>query len=113
MPLHVRAAVAAEHLDQLGLLGPALQRVRDEELPAVLDALGPLRLRVGTVDPAGRLRGVASAEGRLVEQHDAPTALDNGVGSRHTSQTAANYHTLVGWKVGRHHLSKRVATPAR
>mmetsp|Transcript_88900 Transcript_88900/g.251495 ORF Transcript_88900/g.251495 Transcript_88900/m.251495 type:complete len:205 (-) Transcript_88900:118-732(-) len=80
-PLHVRAAVAAEHLDQLGLLGPALQRVRGEKLLAVLDALRPLRLRVGTVDPAGRLRRIASAEGRLVKQHYASAALDNGVGS--------------------------------
>mmetsp|Transcript_10244 Transcript_10244/g.19131 ORF Transcript_10244/g.19131 Transcript_10244/m.19131 type:complete len:229 (+) Transcript_10244:975-1661(+) len=79
-PVHVRAAVAAQHLDKFRLLGTALQRVRSEQVHGIIHLLGLLCHGLGTIDATGGLGGVASAEGRLVHQHHLAAALQDAVG---------------------------------
>mmetsp|Transcript_13802 Transcript_13802/g.36924 ORF Transcript_13802/g.36924 Transcript_13802/m.36924 type:complete len:514 (-) Transcript_13802:112-1653(-) len=85
-PVNVGTAVAAEHLHDLRALGATLQRVRGEERNGVVDALGLLCLRLSAVDAARGLRGVAAAEGRLVQQDDASAVFKQGVRCRHAGQ---------------------------
>jgi len=94
-PIDVETAVAAEHLDELRLLGTALQRVVGENRDGVVDALGLLGLRLRAVDAARRLRGVSSAERGLVNEHDPASALENLIRSRHAAQATADNDGLI------------------
>mmetsp|Transcript_62602 Transcript_62602/g.164284 ORF Transcript_62602/g.164284 Transcript_62602/m.164284 type:complete len:547 (-) Transcript_62602:70-1710(-) len=94
-PVHIRSAVNAEHLGELGLLRAALERVRDEELGVVRDALRLLGLGARAVDAGGGLRGVAAAERGLVQQHRPPATLHDLIRGGHAAQAAADHDHLV------------------
>ena len=95
-PVNIRSAVGTQHLGKLRLLRAALQRVGNEDFRCVRDGLSFLRLGPGTVDAAGGLGAVPSAEGGLVQQNGAATKLHHGVGGGHACQAAAYHDHLIG-----------------
>ena len=90
-------------LRNLWLLSPALEGVAQEDVAVVDDALLLLRRSARTVDSGRCLRGVSTAEGRLVKDDNAPAVLHDRVGCREARKTAANDNALVCWE-GRRHL---------
>ena len=90
-------------LRNLWLLSPALEGVAQEDVAVVDDALLLLRRSARTVDPGRCLRGVSTAEGRLVKDDNAPAVLHDRVGCREARETAANDNALV-CREGRRHL---------
>mmetsp|Transcript_50585 Transcript_50585/g.69295 ORF Transcript_50585/g.69295 Transcript_50585/m.69295 type:complete len:377 (+) Transcript_50585:711-1841(+) len=108
-PVHIGAAVVAQDLHQLGLLGAALQGVVGEDVVGVSNALGLLRLRCGTVDAASRLRRVAATEGGLIQQDDLGTVLQHRVRGRHAAKAAADHNGQVSREIGRHGNLARLA----
>merc|ERR1719460_1669738 len=94
-PLNARAGLVAHHLRNLRLLRATLERVSQEDLTAVGNALGLLRRSASAVDAGRSLRGVAAAEGRLVEDDTTPAVLEDGVGRGEARETTANDNALV------------------
>ena len=90
-------------LRNLWLLRPALEGVAQEDVAVVDDALLLLRRSARTVDSGRCLRGVSTAEGRLVKDDNAPAVLHDRVGCREARETAANDNALV-CREGRRHL---------
>merc|ERR1719473_1655397 len=94
-PLNARAGLVAHHLRNLRLLRATLERVSQEDLTAVDDALLLLRRSARAVDAGRSLRGVAAAEGRLVEDDTAPAVLQDRVGCGEARKITANDNALV------------------
>merc|ERR1719456_310173 len=101
-PLHVRPGVVAEHLDDLRLLGAAAESVRIEGLVGVEDPTHALRARVRPIDAGRRLRRVAAAEGRLVQEDDPASVLEDRVGRRDPREPATNHDRLGRRENSRH-----------
>jgi len=72
----------------------------------VLHLLGLLRLRLSTVDAAGGLGWVSTAEGGFVHQNDLSTALQHSVGGRNAGQTATNHDRLHGEKCAKNNCDR-------
>merc|ERR1719217_63693 len=106
-PLNARTRLVAHHLRNLWLLRPALEGVAQEDVAVVDDALLLLRRSARTVDSGRCLRGVSTAEGRLVKDDNAPAVLHDRVGCREARKTAANDNALVCWE-GRRHLQHAI-----
>jgi hypothetical protein len=79
-PIHGRAAVATEHLDQLRLFGTTLHHVIGKQLDGVVDALGLLSLCPSTINSSRILRRSATAGTGLLNDHDARPVLKHGTG---------------------------------
>merc|ERR1719163_96508 len=92
----------SQNLNDLRLLRTAAESVAREDLVRIEHALHALRPGVRPVDTRRRLRRVATAEGRLVEQDDVTSMLKDGVGGRNAGQATADHNRLRGRKHSRH-----------